>query len=106
MNILQSSSAPVAHFAVNVCSFAPDLSQCLLGEGKITLLRNVFGALDRDEQPQSLRYANQTSYSQDEPPVGVVAEEVTQKLGDQNANVAHDLGEGAEEALLRGRGNF
>ena len=44
--------------------------------------------------------------AQDPPPGLAVAQEVAQRLGDQDSRIAADLGEGAEEASLSRRGHL
>lgn len=101
-----SRDIPVSDLLVYVRIRAPDTLQYPLGLCNPLVLCQPHRALRHKSQAQQLQNTDEPCNREDNTPEVALAEKVAQRLGDQDANVRHDLRERPEEAPGLGRRNF
>lgn len=111
MRLLTSSlvsrmHVPSGHFFFDVRLLAPDPDKIGLRLTRVAMIALPLGRVDSENESDKLQDANQARDSEDEAPHLAMAQEISQQLGGEDSHVRHDLGEGAEEALLPRRGDF
>lgn len=93
-------NTPIANLFGDVGIRSADLAEILLGCRRVALIGGPLRTLDAKNKTNSLHEADHTANSENNSPHRVMAKEVTKQLGEEDANIAHDLGESTKEPPL------